>query len=82
MAGRAARDFLLVDVNKWQISGSSKVGVNVRHWVSFAELLAAAVDQLTPFFSKGVNGGFSQNPPINLCEHDVRLRDLSQPSPY
>ncbi len=59
-----------------------KLALNVALWVSFAELLAAAVDQLTPFFSKGVNGGFSQNPPINLCEHDVRLRDPSQPSPY
>jgi hypothetical protein len=55
--------------------------MSVRLLVSPAELLAAAVDQLTPFFSKGVNGGFSQNLPLTLREHDARLRDQSQPSP-
>ncbi|WP_454883555.1 hypothetical protein [Sphingomonas oryzagri] len=42
----------------------------------------SAVDQLTPFFSKGVNGGFSQNLPLTLREYDARLRDPFQPSPY
>ncbi len=32
---------------------------NVCNWVSAAAKLAAGVDQLTPFLSKGVNGGFS-----------------------
>lgn len=41
-----------------------------------------AVDQLTPFFSKGVNGCFSRNLPLALREHNARLRDPSQPSPY
>jgi hypothetical protein len=56
--------------------------LEVAFWVPAATQLAAALDQLTPFFIKGVNGGFSQNLPLTLYEHDLRLRDPSQPSPY
>jgi hypothetical protein len=41
----------------------------------------AAPDQLTPFFSKGVNGGFSRNLPLTRRKHYVRLRDPSS-HPY
>ena len=71
------------NLNERRKLGGGERRSNVHKWVSAdAKLAAAEVDQLTPLFRKGVNGGFSQNPPFNLCEHDVRLRDPSQPSPY
>jgi len=58
------------------------MAVNVAFWVSAAAKPGAAPDQLSPFFSKGVSDGFSQNLPLILRRHDARLRDPSLPSLY
>lgn len=36
----------------------------------------AGLDQLTPFFSKGVNGGFSRNLPLTLGEAEKAASPL------
>jgi len=64
-----------IEMNQWPEAGRGQMPPSDRFWVLAEARRLAGVDQLTPFLSKGVNGGFSQNLPLTLREHDVRLRD-------